>query len=119
MPGPDDDRRATFLDDLDLLPDTTSDERSEGWGDSDEDSTARLISDRPRTGADRRPSDTGSDPPRVPSGAGIRQSTGTGPGHVPGASPLWPTRITFCDSGVHAIPLHRRRLVRLRLRRGP
>lgn len=47
MPGPDDDRRANFLDDLDLLPDTTSDERSEGWGDRDEDSTARLIADRP------------------------------------------------------------------------
>jgi len=48
MSAPDDDRRAGFLDDLDILPDTTSDEHGVGWGeDSEEDSTARLVADRP------------------------------------------------------------------------
>ncbi|WP_061083540.1 hypothetical protein, partial [Nocardiopsis alborubida] len=45
--GPDDERRVDFLDDLDILPDTTGDERGPGWGDSDDDSTARLLSERP------------------------------------------------------------------------
>jgi hypothetical protein len=45
--GPDDERRVDFLDDLDILPDTTTDESGPGWGDSDDDSTARLLSERP------------------------------------------------------------------------
>jgi hypothetical protein len=45
--GPDDERRVDFLDDLDILPDTTGDERGPGWGDSDDDSTARLLAERP------------------------------------------------------------------------
>ncbi|WP_190318398.1 hypothetical protein [Nocardiopsis listeri] len=47
MPGPDEDRRVDFFDDLEILPDITGDERAEGWGDTEEDSTARLIADRP------------------------------------------------------------------------
>lgn len=48
MTGPDGDRRVDFLEDLDVLPDTTGDERPEGWGEHPEDdSTARLIEDRP------------------------------------------------------------------------
>ncbi|GAB3708824.1 hypothetical protein [Nocardiopsis nanhaiensis] len=39
MPGPDDD--------FELFPDTTRDERAEGWGDGEDDSTARLIAERP------------------------------------------------------------------------
>lgn len=46
--GPDDERRVEFLDDLDVLPDTTSDEGALGWGDEvSDDSTSRLIAERP------------------------------------------------------------------------
>ncbi|MBB6119039.1 hypothetical protein [Nocardiopsis algeriensis] len=48
MWGPDDERRVDFLDDLEILPDTTGDERALGWGDDpDDDSTARLLDERP------------------------------------------------------------------------
>jgi len=47
MSGPDDARRSAFLDGLDILPETTGDETSVGWGDREEDSTARLIAERP------------------------------------------------------------------------
>lgn len=48
MPGTDDERRVDFIDDLDILLDTTSDESGVGWGeDPEEDSTARLIAERP------------------------------------------------------------------------
>lgn len=47
MSGPDDERRRDVLDGLDIFPDITDDERSVGWGDSEEDSTARLIAERP------------------------------------------------------------------------
>ncbi|MCY9785124.1 hypothetical protein KIK06_14660 [Nocardiopsis sp. EMB25] len=48
MSGPDGDRTVDFFDDLDILPDTTSDERSLGWGeDGPDDDTARLIAERP------------------------------------------------------------------------
>ncbi len=47
MSGPDDERRVDFFDDLDILPDTTGDESGPGWGDPEEDSTARLIAERP------------------------------------------------------------------------
>lgn len=47
MPGPDEDRVVELIDDLDILPDTTNDERGSGWGDADDDNTARLLEDRP------------------------------------------------------------------------
>ena len=47
MSGPDGERRRAFLDGLDILPDITGDERTVGWGDREEDSTARLIDERP------------------------------------------------------------------------
>lgn len=48
MPGPQERRPNPFLDDLDVLPDTTSDERAVGWGeDAERDDTDRLNADRP------------------------------------------------------------------------
>ncbi|WP_201294933.1 MULTISPECIES: hypothetical protein [unclassified Nocardiopsis] len=48
MSGPDDERRVDFFDDLDILPDTTTDESGPGWGDSaEDDSIARLLDERP------------------------------------------------------------------------
>jgi hypothetical protein len=49
MSAPDDERTVEFDDDLDILPDTTSDERGPGWGDAPDadDNTARLLEDRP------------------------------------------------------------------------
>ncbi|GAA1715143.1 hypothetical protein [Fodinicola feengrottensis] len=52
MTAPDADREVPLADDdLDILPDTTSDERDEGWGDhyGDEAQAAdqRLLEDRP------------------------------------------------------------------------
>ena len=48
MAGPNERRSEGFLDDLDLLPDTTRDERAEGWGeDAGPDDTDRLNADRP------------------------------------------------------------------------
>ncbi|WP_197024303.1 hypothetical protein [Nocardiopsis sp. CNT312] len=48
MAGPDGDRRVDFFDDLDILPDTTGDERPLGWGDDTaDDDTARLLDERP------------------------------------------------------------------------
>lgn len=47
MPSPDDERRVDFLDDLDVLPDTTTDESGPGWGDYEDDSVSRLMDERP------------------------------------------------------------------------
>lgn len=48
MAGSDGERRVDFLDGVDVLPDITGDESPEGWGEyAEDDSTARLIDDRP------------------------------------------------------------------------
>lgn len=52
MSAPDEERPVSmFDDDLDILPDTTADERGGGWGDrvadTDPDDVARLLEDRP------------------------------------------------------------------------
>lgn len=48
--GPDDDDRTVDLDDdLEILPDQTSDDTDTGWGDwrASDDNDARLLEDRP------------------------------------------------------------------------
>lgn len=49
MSAPEDDRLVEMFDDgLEILPDTTGDERGPGWGDSDrDDNTDRLLEERP------------------------------------------------------------------------
>lgn len=47
--GPDDDRPVDLGDDLEILPDQTSDDTDSGWGEwrGGEDDDARLINERP------------------------------------------------------------------------
>ncbi|MBV2363455.1 hypothetical protein ACFPZ0_03160 [Streptomonospora nanhaiensis] len=49
MSGPEDDRPVDLFEDgLEILPDTTSDERGPGWGDPDRDNNIeRLLEERP------------------------------------------------------------------------
>lgn len=47
MSAPDADREVPLDDDIDILPDQTSDDRDEGWGERQVGDDDRLLEDRP------------------------------------------------------------------------